>query len=257
MSYGKNLRNALSNNEFLLNYQPQYDIKQKKIIGLEALLRWNNPELGAVPPLKFIKIAEETGFIVPIGRWVIMSACKFLKDLHLKGYKRLQMAVNVSIIQLLQEGFVDFVMQTLKEYELEPDYLELEITESALIESYEVVSSVLKTLKENGVGIALDDFGKGYSSLSYLRDLPITTLKIDKSFTDGITLDKKTRTLFMSVVTMGKEIGLNIIIEGVEYKEQLEYLIDNNCDRLQGYVFSKPLSENDIEELLFLHFVKT
>lgn len=250
MEYGRNLRDALINDEFLLHYQPQYDILDNKIIGFEALIRWDNPELGLVPPLKFISIAEESSIIIPVGKWVLKNACIFIKQLHHAGYPDLSISVNVSIYQLLHESFVEEVMEILTDYDLDPGLLELELTESVLIESYESIGNVLNSLRAMGVKIALDDFGKGYSSLSYLRYLPITTIKIDKCFTDGIAVDNKTRILISAIASIGKEIGLNIIVEGVEENEQIDYLRSINCRNIQGYVFSKALPENEAYELL-------
>lgn len=175
----KQLRSALEKNEFTLYYQPQIDIKTKKIVGFEALLRWSNPMLGLVPPAQFIGIAEETHIIIPIGAWVLRNACLFLKRLQAMGHDDLTVSVNVSIIELVQEDFIDTVSRILELIALPPHCLELEITESVLIESFPVIIDKLYRLKKMGIKIALDDFGKGYSSFNYLKQLPIDTLKID------------------------------------------------------------------------------
>jgi diguanylate cyclase (GGDEF)-like protein len=245
----KNLLNALDNNEFEVYYQPQLDIKTDKITGFEALLRWNSPILGSVPPLKFIKIAEDTHFIIPLGTWVLESACKFLKRLKEKGYSGLSVSVNISILQLLQKDFIDIVNETLSTYQLEPEHLELEVTESILIESFESIIPRLQSLHDNKVRIALDDFGKGYSSLNYLKQLPITTLKVDKTFVDYI-IDKSEDDFVGYIVSIGKNMGMCVIAEGVEYQSQLDYLIQHDCDRIQGYLFSRPIPEAKIFELL-------
>lgn len=245
----KNLQNALNNNEFEIYYQPQLDIKTDRITGFEALLRWNSPVLGSVSPLKFIKIAEDTHFIIPLGTWVLQNACKFLKKLKEKGYEELSVSVNISILQLLQTDFIDIVNETLSVYQIEPEHLELEITESILIESFESIIPRLQILRDNKVRIALDDFGKGYSSLNYLKRLPITTLKVDKTFVDYI-IDKSEDDFVGYIVSIGKNMGMCVIAEGVEDQNQLEYLLRHDCDRIQGYLFCRPIPETEIFELL-------
>lgn len=244
----KYLHTALSKSEFEIYYQPQLDLTSNKVTGFEALLRWNSPELGIVSPLKFIKVAEDTHLIIPLGTWVLRNACAFLKDLHRKGYADLTVSVNISMLQLLQTDFNDLVIDTLEFFELEPDYLELEITESILMESFDAIGSKLEKLREQGVGIALDDFGKGYSSLSYLKQLPISTLKIDKSFIDNIYTENEILT--RHIITIGKSMGMCVIAEGVEKQEQLEYLIQHECHKIQGYLFSKPIPEEDVMKLV-------
>lgn len=246
----KHLRTALKNNEYFLYYQPQIDMLTGKISGFEALIRWKNSELGIVPPNKFIGIAEETHLIVPIGEWVLKNACSFLKQLHQKGYSNLIMAVNVSILQLMQEDFVDIVQKTLEEEEIDPKYLELEITESVMMESYQAVGDKLNRLKMLGVRIALDDFGQGYSSLSYLKQLPISTLKIDKSFIDSINSENSNDNITGTIVMIGLKLGLTVIAEGVENQKQLEYLKKHRCHKVQGFLFSKPLPEEAAVKLL-------
>lgn len=253
MKIEKNLRTALENKEFELHYQPQLNLRTGRIDGFEALLRWRNPELGCVPPLKFIKIAEENNFIISLGEWVLREACSFLKKLHLEGYTNCTMAINVCILELLEDNFVEGVIKTLGDMDLETKYLEIEITESILIESIEQFKEIgekLDKLRRQGVRIALDDFGKGYSSLSYLKQLPITTLKIDKNFVDNISLGGKNSSLIDSIIMIGHKLDLCIIAEGVEKDEQLVYLIENNCDRMQGYLFSKPIPEEQAMDLL-------
>lgn len=246
----EHLRTALENNEFELLYQPQFGIKENRITGFEALLRWNSRELGLVSPLKFVKIAEETHLIVPLGIWVLKTACAFIKKLHLQGQTDLVVSVNISMLQLLQNDFVDSVQDVLAFYDLNPQCLELEITESILMESYETIEGNLKLLCGKGVKIALDDFGKGYSSLSYLKQLPITSLKIDKSFIDSISSERGNKSLTGQIVMMGRSMGLSVVAEGVETQEQLNYLIRYKCHKIQGYLFSKPLTEREAEELV-------
>ncbi len=245
----KYLEKALDNNEFELHYQPQIDPMTSKIVGFEALLRWNSPELGRVSPLRFIKVAEDTRYIIPLGTWVIKTACAFLRQILDMGYTDMNMAINISILQLLQSDFCDIVLDTLKEYHLDPKCLELEITESILMESVESIENDLKKLNEHNINIALDDFGKGYSSLSYLSQLPINTLKVDKSFIDCITYEND-NTLIGHIVALGKSMGMSVIAEGVEKQEQLEYLMQYHCDKIQGYYYSKPLPEQELLKLL-------
>lgn len=242
----KHLRNAIENNELDLYYQPQVDATTGDITGFEALLRWHNRELGFVPPLSFISVAEETRLINPIGKWVLQKACSFLKKIHATGNEDVTVAVNVSIFQLLQDDFVDIVEETLYSEGIAPDCLELEITESILMESFNVISLILRKLKKLGIRIALDDFGKGYSSLSYLRQLPIDTLKIDKCFVDGILSDTESASLTGMIVKLGQNLGLTVIAEGVEEQKQMDFLKENGCHKIQGYLFSKPLPENDV-----------
>lgn len=251
MEIEKNLHIALENNEFKLYYQPQYDILEKRITGFEALLRWNSKELGNISPLKFIKIAEDTRLIIPLGTWVLREACSFIRRLQDSGLKDITIAINISIIQILQNDFVEMVLELIERYNLEPENVELEITESVLMESYETIVYKLNQLYNNGFKIALDDFGKGYSSLSYLKQLPITTLKIDKSFIDCISSNHENKSLTGHIVKIGKSMGLNVVAEGVETLEQMDYLTLNNCQKIQGFLFSKPLPEEDIEKLIF------
>jgi diguanylate cyclase (GGDEF)-like protein len=235
----KYLRKALENNELVVHYQPQLELKSSRVTGIEALLRWNSPELGIVSPLRFIKVAEECNLINSIGEWVLREACYFIKGLHQQGYRDLTVSVNVSMLQLLQDNFSDIVIQVLDFLNLEAEYLELEVTESILMESYDTINSKLTLLRKRGVKIALDDFGKGYSSLSYLKQLPITTLKIDKNFIDSIISEEDGATLTGQIVSIGKNMGLTVIAEGVEEKEQLDYLCSHGCDKIQGYIFSR------------------
>ena len=246
----KFLYTALGKNEFEIYYQPQLDINQNKITGFEALLRWNSSDLGFVSPTKFIKVAEDTHIIIQLGGWVLRNACAFIKKLHKKGYTDLYISVNISILQLLQTEFTDMVTDILDYYELEPDSLELEITESILMESFDAICRKLESLREIGIRIALDDFGTGYSSLNYLKQLPITTLKIDKSFVDNISLNNESETLTGHIIAIGKSMGMSVVAEGVEKQEQLDYLIQHGCHKIQGYLFSKPVTEAEIEHLL-------
>lgn len=246
----KYLYTALGKNEFELYYQPQLDISTRKITGFEALLRWNSPELGFVSPSKFINVAEDTHIIIQLGGWVLRNACDFIKKLHQEGNTDLYVSVNISILQLLQTEFNDMVIDILEYYELRPESLELEITESILVESFDAICRKLESLRDKGVRIALDDFGKGYSSLNYLRQLPISTLKIDKSFIDNISLKNESETLTGHIIAIGKSMGMSVVAEGVETQEQLDYLIRHGCNKIQGHLFSEAVTESELVRLL-------
>ncbi len=244
----KLLPKALENDEFELHFQPQLNIQNNKIVGFEALLRWDSPELGQVPPQKVIEVAEETHLIIPLGKWILHKSCEFLKTIKERGFEGLKMSINISIIQLLQDNFIDQVFLALAENDLEPEDIELEITETILMETFDEIKGKLRLLRQKNINIALDDFGKGYSSLSYLKQLPITTMKIDKSFIDGI-LEEEDEFL-SNVITLGKELGMCVVAEGVEVESQLTYLKRHNCDIIQGYLFSQPKPGDYILEFL-------
>lgn len=242
------LRQAIEQDEFEVYYQPQLDLAFDRIDGFEALLRWTNKELGSIPPNQFIKVAETTHLIVPLGNWVLRKACAFLKKLETMGYGPLNMSINVSVVQLMQADFVSTVQETLEFLELAPEHLELEITESMLMETLHLVLPKLEQLKEYGVRIALDDFGTGYSSLSYLSQMPISTLKLDKSFTDKIGTNQEG--LIESILYLCKRLDLSTVAEGVEKNYQLSYLKKQECQKMQRFLFSKPLPEQGIIDLL-------
>lgn len=246
----KALREAVKNNEFELYYQPQVEVSTGRIVSLEALMRWKNPELGFVSPVEFIPIAEETGLIVDIGEWVIRAACKQNKEWKNKGYCYDTIAVNVSSLQLRQRGFVELVKNILKEIGLKPEFLELEITESVLMESLEKSVEILNELRKIGVKTALDDFGTGYSSLNYLMKIPIDTLKIDKTFIDNVSTNYSQKSIIEGIIIIAHEMALDVVAEGVEVQEQLKILADKKCDKIQGYLFSKPYEAKDIEKIL-------
>jgi len=253
MRIEKYLRTALVNNEFLLYYQPQVEVSSGRITSFEALIRWNSPKLGFVSPNDFIMIAEENQMIIEIGAWVMKTACQFIKELNDTQENNCYISVNVSVLQFLQSDFIDSVFKVLEETKLEPQYLELEITESIYIENYEVICKKLIEFREKGIKIALDDFGKGYSSLSYLKELPIDTLKIDKIFIDSICEDEQ-KSLVDNIIKMGHKMELNIIAEGVETKEQHEYLKVCKCNKIQGYFFSRPVPKEVAMKLIYENF---
>ncbi len=241
---------AMENNEFHLVYQPQVDPAGKRVTGLEALVRWNSPELGQVSPVRFIKVAEDTHFIIPLGAWILEEACRYLKTLHDKGFPEMTMSVNISMPQLLQTDFYELVLDTLASSGLSPGDLELELTETVLLKSYDHVLPKLAALRGIQVKIALDDFGTGYSSLSYLTHLPISTLKIDKSFIDLLSTDHPQGSLVEEIIRIGRRMNLTVVAEGVETQYQLDRLTEKGCDRIQGYFFSRPLLPEELE--LFL-----
>ncbi|WCK57150.1 EAL domain-containing protein (plasmid) [Aneurinibacillus sp. Ricciae_BoGa-3] len=250
------LMQALQLEEFRLHYQPKIDLISGKIIGVEALIRWEHPEKGRISPLDFIPIAEETGLILPIGEWVMRTACEQNKIWQKVGVPPMIMGVNLSARQLYQSDLVDRIEQILKETELGAEYLELEITESMIMDIDHVLP-ILKELKRIGIRISLDDFGTGYSSLFYLKELPIDILKVDQSFVRNCTIDTKDATLVKGIIAMAHELRIEVIAEGVESKEHLVFLQQNLCDKGQGYLFSKPLPSdkliqkmNEIEQII-------
>ncbi len=236
------LRKALENNEFQLYYQPQYITKTREICGFEALIRWNSPEYGLVMPGRFIGLAEENGFIIPLGDWVLKQACLFKIRLENEGIKGVIISVNISIVQLFQEDFVDKILNSVNETGLKPEFLEIELTESVLIQSIDENLIKLRRLRGHGIKISLDDFGKGFSSLSYLKNLPVNTLKIDKEFVDDIGIGTD---ITDSIVHIGQKMGLKVIAEGVETDGQYQHLINVSCDMVQGYYLGRPVPEED------------
>ena len=247
------LKSALDKNEFILYYQPQYRAADKKIMGFEALARWNSKDRGLVSPDKFIPIAEETRLIIPLGEWIMEEAIKFIKKIHELGHTDLIMSVNISNIQFIHKDFSELVINLIKKYDLPPKNLELEITESVMMGSMDNVINNMNKLREIGIQIALDDFGTGYSSLNYLTKIPINTLKIDKTFIDDIGLEKERDLLVESIVNIAHGLGLSIVAEGVETEEQYIYLLKHKCERIQGYYFSRPLPEDKVMDLIAGH----
>lgn len=240
------LRSALQNGEFSLCYQPQVSTATGTVTTLEALLRWHSPVLGPVSPARFVEVAEDSGLIIPIGEWVLRQACRFVQSLRQAGWPDLTVSINISVVQLAQPGFVAMVQEVLQQVGLPADRLELEITESRLIESFEFYRATLTSLLQSGIQIALDDFGKGYSSLYYLRYLPISTLKIDKVFLDDIVDSAGSYPLLESIILLGHKLGLAVVAEGVERPEQVRFMSRHGCDRLQGYLFCRPLPAEQV-----------
>lgn len=244
------LRGAMNNNEFELYYQPQLNIQSGLISGFEALIRWNSPELGFASPLSFIKIAEDSRLIISIGEWVLRQSCTFMKGIHDRVGIPYKISVNISIIQLLQDNFIEMVLTCLTESSLIPSCLELEITESIFMESYERIVRKLEFLKLHGIRIALDDFGTGYSSLSYLQKLPIHTLKMDKTFIDSLSNNAYNQSFVQTIIQLGHKIGLEVVAEGVEEVSQMDFLKESGCDKVQGYLISRPVPEHKVCEIL-------
>ncbi|MBB6213973.1 diguanylate cyclase (GGDEF)-like protein/PAS domain S-box-containing protein [Anaerosolibacter carboniphilus] len=250
LEMSNSLRRALERKELLLYYQPQVDLEKGKIVGVEALVRWNHPIWGMVSPVKFIPIAEETGMIMAIGEWVLREACSQSKKWREAGYPSIGFGVNLSAQQFQQQDLVEMIHSIILENELEPQHLELEITESLAMKDLEHTVDILKRLRSLGIKIALDDFGTGYSSLNYLKQLPIDTLKIDKSFVNDITMGSNEEAIAKSLITLAHSMSLIVTAEGIETKDQYMFLQEQCCDKAQGYLFSKPLPPDALERLL-------
>ena len=249
----KCLRRALEREELLLHYQPQVDLETGRILGVEALLRWQSPELGLVPPARFIPLAEETGLIVPLGEWVLKTVCAQAMAWRRSGLSPLVVAVNLSPRQFWQQGLPATVARVLAETGLEPRWLELEIIESLVMHDMESARATLQQLKELGVQLSMDDFGTGYSSLSYLKRFPFDKIKIDQSFVHDITGDPDSAAIARAIIAMGHSLNLRVIAEGVETEGQLGYLRFHGCDEMQGYFFSRPAPPEDIARMLHDH----
>ena len=247
------LRKAIERGELDLHYQPQLDIATGEFCGLEALIRWDCHELGRLSPAEFIPLAEETGLIVSIGEWVLRQACFQAKAWRDQGIPLRRMAVNVSAMQFLHKGFCSQVAAILAETGLEPDVLELELTESALINDEDSVLSVLQALKQIGVQLAIDDFGTGYSSLSRLKNFPIDRLKIDQAFVRNIEQDSNNAAIVVAVIAMAEGMDMKVIAEGVETGSQMAFLKNKHCHELQGYFLSRPLVSTQVEAFLMKH----
>ena len=245
-----NLRLALERKEFFLVYQPQMDIGTGRITGLEALLRWQHPELGLVPPDRFIGIAEHSGLILRIGEWVLRTACSQARKWQDEGLFAVPVAVNVSAVQFRQEDFSKLIGRVLLETGLASQYLELELTESLLLSDADVTFSVLQELRAIGLKLAIDDFGTGYSSLSYLKRFPISKLKIDRSFIRDVALNPDDAAITTAIIAMAKQLKLKVIAEGVEDEAQLSFLRENHCDGIQGYYFCKPLAVDAVADFM-------
>ncbi|MFL6687360.1 putative bifunctional diguanylate cyclase/phosphodiesterase, partial [Paraburkholderia graminis] len=246
----RRLRRALRDNQFLLHYQPQVDIHTGRIVGTEALVRWRDPEVGLVPPSSFIPVAEESGLIGPLSEWVLREACRQNKAWQDLGLPPARVSVNLSARVFQQRDIAKLVMQVLDETGLEPRYLELELTESAIMRNAEEAVSMLNELSALGIGLAIDDFGTGYSSLSYLKRFPVDRLKIDRSFVSDIGISGDDETITSAIIALAHSLKLQVIAEGVETSAQLDFLKERACDEMQGFYFAKPLSTDAISELM-------
>jgi EAL domain-containing protein (putative c-di-GMP-specific phosphodiesterase class I) len=244
------LRKAIVRGELDVHYQPQLDLDSGRICALEALVRWNSPELGSVPPSEFIPLAEDTGLIVPIGEWVLRTACAQARSWQLAGVPVERVAVNISPLQFIQHGFTKLVAQVLSETGLPPHALELEVTESLLMSDPDGAVTALGRLKDLGVQLAIDDFGTGYSSLSRLKQFPINRLKIDRSFVQDVPANQDDVAIAMAVIAMAKSMDLKVVAEGVENRQQWDFLQAKHCNEIQGYYLSRPLPAAAIDTLL-------
>jgi len=248
----RRLRRALRDGEFLLHYQPQVNLLTEQVIGLEALVRWQDPEMGLIMPGGFISVAEECGLIGLLGEWVLREACRQNKAWQLAGLPPVCVSVNLSARQFHQKDIAAQVKAVLEETGLEARYLELELTESALMRNVDEAAAMLAELRAVGVGLAIDDFGTGYSSLSYLKRFQIDRLKIDRSFVSDIGRNTDDEVITSAIITLAHSLQLRVIAEGVETAEQLAFLKDRSCDEMQGYYFSKPLPHESIPAMLTL-----
>jgi diguanylate cyclase (GGDEF)-like protein len=247
------LRRALERSEFELFYQPKIDISTRQIVGMEALIRWQHPELGLVPPNEFIPLAENTGQIVPIGEWVLREACSKGQIWRDEGFA-LNLSVNLSARQFQQQDLLKFIVEVIRETGFDPGHLDLEVTESSLMKNAGLAVSTLAELRKLGIRISIDDFGTGYSSLGYLKYLPIDILKIDRSFISDVTTNQDDAALVTTIITLAHNLRLGVVAEGVETEEQLQFLEGLKCDEWQGYLYSRPVPFDSFSELLTAHF---
>jgi diguanylate cyclase len=244
------LRYALERGEFVMHYQPKIDFRTGEITGVESLIRWVHPERGLIGPPQFVSIAEDCGLMLPIGKWVLRESCRQAKEWQDAGLRPIGLAVNVSSIEFRSNGFLEGVRTILEDTRLDPRYLELELTESVLMQHVTFTGPVLQELKAMGVRLAIDDFGTGYSSLSYLRQFPIDTLKVDQSFVQQIEGGTDEASIISAVISMGRSLKHRVIAEGVETTEQFAFLKAHGCDEGQGYYFSRPVTAPQCAKLI-------
>jgi EAL domain-containing protein (putative c-di-GMP-specific phosphodiesterase class I) len=235
------LRHGIENQEFVLNYQPQFDLATGQIIGIEALIRWLHPVRGTVSPMQFIPVAEDTGLIIPLGDWILHEASRQIREWHEAGLTDVRVAVNISGKQLRHNQLLDTIESILSRTGCNPEWLELEITEGFIMEHADQSISLLNEIRKIGIELAIDDFGTGYSSLAYLKQLPLNKLKIDKSFVRDIPADADDMAITRAVIALGKSLNLTVIAEGVETETQKSFLENEGCHQVQGYLYSKPL----------------
>jgi diguanylate cyclase (GGDEF)-like protein/PAS domain S-box-containing protein len=241
---------AVQNRELFVVYQPQVEIRSGAVIGMEALLRWQQPEMGLVPPSRFIPIAENSGLIIPIGEWVLRTVCATAREWQEKGLRIVPVSVNVSAIQFRHDGFCELVSTVLRETGLNPEFLELELTESVLLQNADLTLPLLRDLNRMGIKLVIDDFGTGYSSLSYLKQFPVSRLKIDCSFIRDVATDSDDAAITSAIIGLGKSLNLRVIAEGVENEQQMAFLRAHRCDEVQGYYFSEPLAADQMQRKL-------
>jgi EAL domain-containing protein (putative c-di-GMP-specific phosphodiesterase class I) len=244
------LRKAMDRNEFELFYQPQFDSDNRNIFGAEALIRWMHPEKGILLPTTFIPLAEETGLIVAIGEWILRTACAQNVAWQIAGFKSMCITVNISGVQFRQKNFVETVARILNDTGLDPQYLELELTESILMKSTETIVETLKELKSLGIQLAIDDFGTGHFSLSYLKRFPIDKLKIDRSFVRDLFTSPDEKAIISAIIAMAHSLNLKVIAEGVETEQQLAFLSDQGSDGIQGFLLGRPMPANSLAKIL-------
>ena len=249
-SIEQDIRKALDNHQFEVYYQPQYDIHTNKVIGLEALIRWNHPDKGLMTPDKFIPVAEEMGLISEVGRFMLNAGCKQIRSWIKRGIEPVKVSVNVSAFQLAESDFDVILCELVRKYKIPKNRLFVEITETSLMQEMDLVLPRLRSLAKCGVGICIDDFGVGYSSLSYLQTLPIDTIKVDRSFLHCIDQDTANKCIINAIVAMAHELDLNVVIEGVETQKQLDYVSNIGCSVVQGFLLGRPLPEDEIDQLL-------
>ncbi len=234
----------------MLLYQPKLDLGERKIVGVEALIRWNHPERGIVSPYEFIEFAEQRGLIIEIGDWVIREACRQLRDWLDRGIRDCRIAINLSTVQLVKSDVVERIFSRLEEFNVPPRMLEIEITETILMENVRQAIESLERLHARGISISIDDFGTGYSSLGYLKTLPIDNIKIDRSFVKDICIDENDQKIVQTLITMAHSMGMRVVAEGIEHREQLELLGECDVDEVQGYLLSRPVAPAAIEALI-------
>lgn len=247
------LLNALKNNEFVLYYQPQFNLATSKVEGVEALIRWQHPKKGLLLPNEFIELAEESGLIIRIGEWAIKSACLQNKIWQDKGLPQIRMSVNVSGRQFRNKNFVEFIINTLNEINLKPKFLELEILENIILHDNRQVIESIRRLKKLGVQIALDDFGTGYSSISHLKKIPIDRIKIDETYIRNINKNSDDAAIVKAIIALASSLNLQVLAEGVESLKQLKLLLAQECNEVQGFYFSEPLPAEETEKFLKLY----
>ena len=244
------IRRAIRNEEFVLHYQPRIDITSNRIVGAEGLVRWQHPTRGLLPPAEFIAVAEESGLIVPLGYWVVHQACKDLNELNLKGFDDVQLAVNVSFKQFQDKNFVLTVANIMNKHKITEGRLEFELTETTMMIEGQAVDQSLRRLSELGIDISLDDFGTGYSSFAHIQRLPISVLKIDRSFVGSVTSNEDDATIVKAIINLAHSLNMQVIAEGAETAEQVDFLGKNHCDQVQGFFFSKAVTFDDLKALL-------